>query len=690
VSRITPPFLAVPIVRDDIYRIAREAIRNAHEHATASHIETEIGFGETDFRVRVRDDGIGLAREILRAGQRAGHWGLPAIRERSESIGGRRGSCGPIDPFAPEHPRIQRPRSRPQHRQCHSKRCRNQSRRIVSSLQGHDGALNHRAERRIAQADDFYLQAPLPVLLYASTMSSADEAIAPFGDDRETGQASAGPALLYLVSRRNRALSLPVNWDIRRALIRARSALINMQLHDATREMERLRRLLSNRGERCCTRYTRALAIMQASILAAKDEFSAARKVLMSVDWQADDTLAATILRYVNWKHGGDPEEAWAPDTADYLTAPVGGKAVPRILSLCVSAALAFDHLQLAVSANLATEALQLARLRYGNQSPMSTFPATLLAQVAYEQGRSDEAEALLRPRIALIRASGLLECVARASVLLARLSLHRGRPRAALAVLRETEALGLARCWPRLVSIASSEHSRILDALHYDQEQRSASRASRVHRELFRAAGARHAQTIAESLRAPETLQIGLRAQQPSTRARNDSLPHDQAVCYSAVETALRRASSTASLGSLAGTCEFLIPCLRIGAARGLCMAFVDAGRPLLVMLEQLYYALPTNDPQLSDLRPYIATLLRSTHRSNSEEAASVTYRSLSRRETGILQMIARGMSNKRIAQSLGITPETVKSHAKSIFVKLASRTRAQAVSRAEAVGFL
>jgi ATP/maltotriose-dependent transcriptional regulator MalT len=61
-----------------------------------------------------------------------------------------------------------------------------------------------------------------------------------------------------------------------------------------------------------------------------------------------------------------------------------------------------------------------------------------------------------------------------------------------------------------------------------------------------------------------------------------------------------------------------------------------------------------------------------------------------LSQREIGILQMIAHGMSNKRIAQSLGITPETVKSHAKSIFFKLATRTRAQAVARAEAIGLL
>jgi LuxR family maltose regulon positive regulatory protein len=118
--------------------------------------------------------------------------------------------------------------------------------------------------------------------------------------------------------------------------------------------------------------------------------------------------------------------------------------------------------------------------------------------------------------------------------------------------------------------------------------------------------------------------------------------------------------------------------------------MAFLDAGRPLLVLLEQIYRALPTNDPRLSDLRPYIATILRSTVPSDTEESQLKAYPLLSRRETGILQMIARGMSNKQIAQSLGIAPETVKSHAKSIFIKLATRTRAQAVARAEAIGFL
>jgi DNA-binding CsgD family transcriptional regulator len=53
-------------------------------------------------------------------------------------------------------------------------------------------------------------------------------------------------------------------------------------------------------------------------------------------------------------------------------------------------------------------------------------------------------------------------------------------------------------------------------------------------------------------------------------------------------------------------------------------------------------------------------------------------------------LRLIAGGLSNKRIAQRLDITPETVKSHTKSIFAKLAAQTRAQAVAHGEALGLI
>jgi signal transduction histidine kinase/ligand-binding sensor domain-containing protein len=75
-------------VRDDTYRIAREAIRNAYQHSDAATIETEVRFGDCDLSIRVRDDGSGVDAQILARGQRPGHWGLPGMRERSERLGG--------------------------------------------------------------------------------------------------------------------------------------------------------------------------------------------------------------------------------------------------------------------------------------------------------------------------------------------------------------------------------------------------------------------------------------------------------------------------------------------------------------------------------------------------------------------------------------------------------------------------
>jgi len=48
------------MLRDEIYRIAGEALRNAFHHAKARRIEVEIRYATRQLRVRVRDDGIGL------------------------------------------------------------------------------------------------------------------------------------------------------------------------------------------------------------------------------------------------------------------------------------------------------------------------------------------------------------------------------------------------------------------------------------------------------------------------------------------------------------------------------------------------------------------------------------------------------------------------------------------------------
>ena len=77
-----------PIVRDEVYRIAREAVRNSFRHARAGLVEVEIVFAERTFTVRVRDDGVGLDPAVLEHGYRKGHWGLPGMRERALEFGG--------------------------------------------------------------------------------------------------------------------------------------------------------------------------------------------------------------------------------------------------------------------------------------------------------------------------------------------------------------------------------------------------------------------------------------------------------------------------------------------------------------------------------------------------------------------------------------------------------------------------
>lgn len=77
-----------PVLRDEVYRIASEALRNAFRHAQASRIEVEIHYDKERLRVRIRDDGKGMEEQVVADVARGGHWGLRGMRERAKLIGG--------------------------------------------------------------------------------------------------------------------------------------------------------------------------------------------------------------------------------------------------------------------------------------------------------------------------------------------------------------------------------------------------------------------------------------------------------------------------------------------------------------------------------------------------------------------------------------------------------------------------
>jgi len=79
----------VPLIRDEVHRIATEALRNAFRHSDAGLIEVEIRYDEWRLRLRVRDDGKGIDPKVIEEGGSAGHYGLAGMRERAELVGGK-------------------------------------------------------------------------------------------------------------------------------------------------------------------------------------------------------------------------------------------------------------------------------------------------------------------------------------------------------------------------------------------------------------------------------------------------------------------------------------------------------------------------------------------------------------------------------------------------------------------------
>ncbi|MET0332595.1 MAG: two-component regulator propeller domain-containing protein [Dyella sp.] len=89
--RVTVEGLPRPLqrlIREDLYRIGREALVNAFRHSRASAIEVVLDYARDGLHLAIRDNGCGLDPEVLHSG-RSGHWGLSGMRERSTEIGAR-------------------------------------------------------------------------------------------------------------------------------------------------------------------------------------------------------------------------------------------------------------------------------------------------------------------------------------------------------------------------------------------------------------------------------------------------------------------------------------------------------------------------------------------------------------------------------------------------------------------------
>jgi LuxR family maltose regulon positive regulatory protein len=129
------------------------------------------------------------------------------------------------------------------------------------------------------------------------------------------------------------------------------------------------------------------------------------------------------------------------------------------------------------------------------------------------------------------------------------------------------------------------------------------------------------------------------------------------------------------------------------VAAPAGICQSIVDQGPEIGPLLKLARDSARTTTTKTQEIVTWLDRLLnswRAQYEPNSQPQPEGERDRLSSRERGIVELIAQGQSNKEIARTLGITPETVKSHVKSIFTKLEVDKRAQAVSRAQALGLV
>ncbi len=141
---------------------------------------------------------------------------------------------------------------------------------------------------------------------------------------------------------------------------------------------------------------------------------------------------------------------------------------------------------------------------------------------------------------------------------------------------------------------------------------------------------------------------------------------------------------------GQPAEAMDLFTKALSAAAPVALYQLILDAGPDLMGLLTRLR----DGGGSSVDLLPHVEELIVRCREAYPSEPAlgrtSAIAESISPRERKVLELLGEGQSNKDVARTLNIAPETVKSHVKNIFIKLAVERRSHAVARALSLGLI
>jgi LuxR family maltose regulon positive regulatory protein len=408
--------------------------------------------------------------------------------------------------------------------------------------------------------------------------------------------------------------------------------------------------------------------------------------------------VASNVVRLCHLK-AGDLKKFYATPWIPYSLDDDMRNVFASVYYRCLQGMAEAQQLRIVSAESYYLDALRLAEQHVGSHSVAAALASSFISRIRYEQGRFDEAEAMLADRVSLINAGTMLDCVLSAYFVMARIAVNRTNLARAHTLLEWAENHGNTRAWGRLSAAAVLERMQLyLNEGRLDQATECLRRLEQLAAEypaptncawsdIHRFAALARAHLASAEERFDDAIAIleELRRELEDVHNIHFALR---------VETHLavarfRAKQVTEALKSFGGIVSAF-------ARVGVYQTILDEGGaeigPLIATFQENAGRMGSSQELMSDVSRLMAAW-RARYQTESQKAptpiaASAISEALSAREGDILKMIAEGLSNKEIARNLAITPETVKSHVKHIFTKLNVEKRAQAVSRAQILG--
>jgi LuxR family maltose regulon positive regulatory protein len=439
--------------------------------------------------------------------------------------------------------------------------------------------------------------------------------------------------------------------------------------------------------------------VIRSVAIALKDNSETALSIAQHcLDRSADPwtaNVASNVVRFGHLK-AGDLKQFHATRWIPYSLDEDRKNVFAAVYYRCLQGVAEAQQFRIASADRYFLEAMRLAEQHVGPNSVAAALPASLIARIRYDQGRLDEAEAMLIDRMPLISAGTMLECVLAAYFVMARVAVHRKNLERAHTLLQWAENQGNARGWGRLSAAAVLERARLyVDEGRIDQCAECLNRLESLAAEypaptncawsdIHRYAELTRAYIASAEERFDEAVSIlsGLRRELENVQN-----------LHLALRIEARLATVRFRAGQVAEASASFRGIVTRFARAGIYHTFLDEGRevgPLLAAFQKDAERTGSS-PELMSYVSKLMLFWRSRYQPEPQQIpTSAVAEALSARENEILKLIAEGLSNKEIARTLAITPETVKSHVKHIFTKLNVEKRALAVSRAQMLGLV